>query len=56
MDRLIGILGIFSILGIAYLFSNNRKKNRFQINFMGHISSNIFCFINFEGSRWKINF
>ena len=26
MDRLIGILGIFSILGIAYLFSNNRKK------------------------------
>jgi len=25
MDRLIGVLGIFTILGIAFLFSNNRK-------------------------------
>ena len=26
MNRFIGILGIFAILGIAYLLSNNKKK------------------------------
>ena len=41
MDRLIGILGIFSILGIAYLFSNNRKKIDFKLILWG-ISLQIF--------------
>ncbi len=41
MDRLIGILGIFSILGIAYLFSNNRKKIDFKLIVWG-ISLQIF--------------
>ena len=41
MDRLIGILGIFSILGMAYLFSNNRKKIDFKLILWG-ISLQIF--------------
>ena len=41
MDRLIGILGIFSILCIAYLFSNNRKKIDFKLILWG-ISLQIF--------------
>ena len=26
MNRLIGVVGIFAILGLAYLLSNNKKK------------------------------
>lgn len=35
MDRLIGILGIFLILGIAYLLSNNRKAINYRTVGMG---------------------
>lgn len=35
MDRLIGVLGIFVILGIAYLFSNNRKAINIRLVLSG---------------------
>jgi CNT family concentrative nucleoside transporter len=35
MERYIGILGIFTILAIAYLLSNNRKKIDKKIIFWG---------------------
>ena len=35
MDRFIGILGIFAILGIAYLLSNNRKQIKLRIIIWG---------------------
>ena len=41
MDRLIGILGILAILGIACLLSNNRKKIKLRIVVIG-ISLQIF--------------
>ncbi|RKY52565.1 MAG: hypothetical protein DRP89_07475, partial [Candidatus Neomarinimicrobiota bacterium] len=33
--RFIGVLGIITLLGIAYLFSNNRKKIRLRIVIWG---------------------
>ena len=35
MDRLIGLLGIVVILGIAWLFSNNRKAINYRTVGMG---------------------
>ena len=35
MNRFIGILGIFAILGIAYLLSNNRKQIKLRIIIWG---------------------
>ncbi len=35
MSRLIGILGIFTLLAIAFAFSNNRKRINWRLVFWG---------------------
>lgn len=45
MDRFHGILGIFLILGIAVLFSNNRKKINFRLVFSGILLQVIIAFL-----------
>ena len=35
MDRYTGILGVFAILGIAYLLSNNKKNIDVRLIFWG---------------------
>ena len=54
MERLIGILGIFSILGIAYLLSNNKKKIDKKIIFWGLSLQMFFALIILKvpGGKW----
>ena len=35
MERFHGLLGVFMILGIAFLFSNNKKKINMRVVFSG---------------------
>ena len=49
MERFIGILGIFAILGIAYLMSNNKNKIDLKIVVWGLGLQLLFGVI---GKRW----
>ena len=54
MDRYIGILGVFAILGIAFLFSNNRKKINTKLILWG-ISLQLFfavLILKVPGGKW----
>ena len=57
MEKLIGILGIFSILGIAYLLSNNKKKIDKKIIFWGLSLQMFFALIILKvpGGKWIFN-
>ena len=54
MNRFIGILGIISILGIAYLLSNNRKKIDAKLIFWGLSLQMFFAILILKvpGGKW----
>ena len=54
MERYIGILGIFTILAIAYLLSNNRKKIDKKIIFWGLSLQMFFAvlILKVPGGKW----
>ena len=54
MERLIGILGIFAILAIAYLLSNNRKKIDVKLIFWGLSLQMFFAvlILKVPGGKW----
>ena len=44
-QKIIGFFGIFVLLGIAWLFSNNKKKVNFRIIIWGILLQIIFAFL-----------
>ena len=54
MNRFMGILGIFALLGIAYLLSNNKKKIDKKIIFWGLSLQMFFALIILKvpGGKW----
>ncbi len=48
MSRLVGILGIFFILGLAYLISNNRKAINYKTVGIGFLLQIVFAFFIFK--------
>ena len=57
MNKYIGILGIFAILGIAYLLSNNRSKINIKLILWG-LSLQIFfavLILKVPGGKWVFN-
>ena len=52
MERFIGILGIFAILGIAYLMSNNKKNIDLKLVAWG-LGLIIIWYFYFSNTIWK---
>ena len=49
MGKFTGIIGIFSILGIAYLLSNNKKNINYKLISWGLSIQLIFALLNLGG-------